>query len=118
MSMRNNRGGALFVLRYTGYRRCPLHNVGHFSFPVRNDTNGDSHFVGKVQHLPVRLRMKFPLTKTLNDFLESLDNFVHVRSLSWFILNHVINAWFHKFETFMSTYVGDDGVSLRPGVRK
>lgn len=101
-----------------GYRRCPFHNVGHLSFPVRNDMNGDSHFVSKVQHPPVGPRTKFPLTETLNDFLESLDNFVHVRSLSWVILNHVIDEWFHKFETFMSTYVSDDGVSLRRGVRK
>ena len=111
----------MFVLRYTWYRRRPIHDVRDLSFPVRNDINEDSHLVGKVQHPSRGPRTKFPLTETSNDFLESLDNFVHVRSLSWVILNHVndvISEWFHEFETLMSTYVSDDGVSLRQGVSK
>ena len=106
------------MLQYTGYRWCPIDNVGHLSFPVRNDKKWDSHFVGKVQHPPVGPRTKFPPTETLNDFLKSLDNFIHVRALSWVILDHVINEWFHEFETFMSTYVSDDRMSLRQCVRK
>ena len=52
-----------------------------------------------------RPRSRFPLTEALHDFFESLDNFVDVRSLSWVILDHVMNEWLHEFEIIMSAYV-------------
>ena len=74
---------------------------------------GGLDVLGEIQESRSSARTKFPLGKTLDDFLESLDNFVHIRSLGWIILNHVVKEWFHEFETsFVTTNVGNDGMSL------
>ena len=81
---------------------------------MRSDMKRDLDFLGEVQEPRRSPRTEFPLRETLNDFLEPLDNFVHVRSLRWIILNHVIKEWFHEFETsFVTTDAGNNGVSLR-----
>ena len=51
------------------------------------------------------------LSETLNKSLKSLDNFTHTWAFDWIILNHIIDERSHKFESFISTDVGKDGVS-------
>src|SRR6266567_9413576 len=106
------------LLWYRGYRRCFLHNVGYLPHPVRSNMKGRLYFLGEIQESRSSPRTKFPLRETLDDFLESLDNFVHIRSIRWIILNHVVKEWFHEFETsFITTNVRNDGVSLEYSVR-
>lgn len=101
------------LLWYSGYRRCFLNNVGYLPHPVRSDMKGGLNFLGEVQEPRSSPRTKFPLRETLNDFFESLDNFVHIRSLFWIIANHVVKERFHEFEaSFVTTNVSNDGVSL------
>ena len=75
--------------------------------------------LGEVLHARNSPRTKFPLSETLNNFLKSLDNFIHGRSLRRVILDHVVKKWFHEFKTFfVTTNVGNDWVSLRVNVKR
>ena len=42
------------------------------------------------------LCMQFPLTKALSNRIESLDHFIHYRSLVLVIMDHLVNERFHK----------------------
>ena len=84
---------------------------------MRKNVERGLHSLGEVQHAGSSPRTKFPLTETLNKFLETLDNFGHTRAFGWIILNHVVNERSHKFEGFVPADVGKNRVSLRESVR-
>jgi len=111
------RGDGL-LLWDSGYRRRSLDDIGYLPFPVRKDVKRGLDSLGKIQHSRRSPRTKFPLTETLNKFLETLDNFGHTRAFGWIILNHVVNERSHKFEGFVSADVGKNRVSLRESVKR
>ena len=47
-------------------------------------------------------RTNLPAAETIADFLEASDNFVHMGSFCWIVLNHIGYKTFHEFEAILA----------------